>query len=302
MAYPTEARDTRFAFDAIGTRWQIDTDEPLSAGLRTRIIERAERFDATYSRFRPDSLVSRIAAAPGGGEFGFPEDAHDLFDLYDRLYAATDRAVDPLVGRDLELLGYDPAYSLVPAPDEARRAEHARGRATWAADVVREGTTLVTGRPLVIDIGAAGKGYLVDLLSDILREAGHTDFVVDGSGDLFHSGGRAIRVGLEHPYAPQQVIGVAHLHGYALCASGITRRTWGEGLHHVLDARTGVPVDKVVATWVVAEGAALADGLATALFFTEAQRLAEDFRFTYVRMYSDGRAEHSPDFDGEIFT
>ena len=59
----------------------------------------------------------------------------------------------------------------------------------------------------------------------------------------------------------------------------------------MLDARTGVPVDKVVATWAVADETALADGLATALFFTDAQRLAGAFRFTYVRMYSDGRAE-----------
>ncbi|WP_446045644.1 FAD:protein FMN transferase [Streptomyces olivaceus] len=299
---PSQARTTRFTFDAIGTHWRIDTDEPLSASLRTQILERTQRFDATYSRFRPDSLVSRIAAAPDGSAFDFPQDSVDLFDLYDRLHAATDGAVDPLVGRDLELLGYDPTYSLVPASDSARRAEHVRGRVSWAADVVRRGTTLVTRRPLVIDIGAAGKGYLVDLLSDVLRDAGHTGFVVDGSGDLFHAGGRAIRVGLEHPYDPKQVIGVAHLHGQALCASGVTRRTWGEGLHHVLDARTGVPVDKVVATWVVAEGTALADGLATALFFTEAQSLAEYFRFTYVRMYSDGRAEYSPDFVGEIFT
>ncbi|MER5440447.1 FAD:protein FMN transferase [Streptomyces sp. NPDC002790] len=297
-----DERETRFTFDAIGSHWQIDTDEPLSTSLRTCIFDRAEHFDATYSRFRPDSLVSRIAAATDGGAFDFPEDSLHLFDLYDRLYAATGGAVDPLVGRDLELLGYDPTYSLAPAPDTARRAEHARGRATWAADVVRDGTTLVTRRPLVIDVGAAGKGYLVDRLSGILREAGHTGFVVDGSGDLFHNGEHAIRVGLEHPYDQKQVIGVASLHGQAMCASGTTRRTWGEGLHHVLDARTGVPVDKMVATWVVAEDTALADGLATALFFTEAQRLADDFRFTYVRMYSDGRAEHSPDFVGEIFT
>jgi thiamine biosynthesis lipoprotein len=98
------------------------------------------------------------------------------------------------------------------------------------------------------------------------------------------------------------VIGVAHLQGQALCASGVTRRVWGDGLHHVLDARTGVPVGGVVATWVTAEETALADGLATALFFTEAHRLAERFRFAYVRMHADGRAEYSPNFAGELFT
>ena len=82
----------------------------------------------------------------------------------------------------------------------------------------------------------------------------------------------------------------------------VNRRAWGNGLHHVLDARTGAPATEVVATWVVAADAALADGLATALFFTDSHQLAEIFRFAYVLMLADGRAERSPDFDGELFT
>ncbi|MFF3712962.1 FAD:protein FMN transferase [Streptomyces phaeochromogenes] len=296
-----EPHADRFAFEAIGTNWRIDTAEPMSACLRDRILDLVWRFDATYSRFRPDSLVSRIAAAPDGGRFPFPEDSIELFALYDRLYAATEGAVDPLVGRQLELLGYDPSYSLTPAPDEVRATERARGRVAWVTDVVRDGTTLVTRRPLVIDVGAAGKGYLVDLVSAIMREAGHTRFVVDGSGDLLHAGKRTFRVGLEHPFDPQRVIGVAHLRGRALCASGVARRAWGDGLHHVLDARTGVPVAGVVATWVVADETALADGLATALFFTDASRLTETFQFTYVRMHAGGGIDCSPDFAGELF-
>lgn len=292
----------RFGFDAIGTRWLIETEEPLGPDLYSSLLDRVELFDATYSRFRPDSLVTRIAHAADGGRFDFPEDSRELFHLYDRLFAATDGAVDPLVGRELELLGYDASYSLTPAPDDMRATERARGRATWAVDVTRDGTTLITRRPLVIDVGAAGKGYLVDIVSEALQEAGHTRFVVDASGDLRHRGERPSRIGLEHPFDPRLVIGVAELRGRALCASGVSRRAWGDGLHHVLDARTGVPVSEVTATWVVADEAAPADGLATALFFTEPRRLLDSFDFTYVRMRSDGRAKTSPDFPGELFT
>ena len=94
-----------------------------------------------------------------------------LFHLYDRLHAVTDGAVDPLVGRDLELLGYDRTYSkLQPASEAVRVEAHARERSGVAQDVVRHGTTLVTRRPLVIDVGAAGKGYLVEIIAEILRE------------------------------------------------------------------------------------------------------------------------------------
>jgi FAD:protein FMN transferase len=48
----------------------------------------------------------------------------------------------------------------------------------------------------VIDVGAAGKGYLVDIVSDILIEDRFTEFIVDGSGDIHHSGESSIQVGL----------------------------------------------------------------------------------------------------------
>ena len=289
-----------FTFEATGTQWKIETDDPLDSQLQQYILDRIEQFDATYSRFSPDSLVSCVADAPNGGCFNFPDDSIALFDLYDRLHKATGGAVDPLVGRDLECLGYDSTYSLTPASDIAEMRD--RLRATWSKDILRDGTSLVTQRPQAIDVGAAGKGYLVDILSEILRENGLTQFIVDGSGDLRHLGEWGIEIGLEHPFDPQMVIGVVNLQNRALCASAVNRRAWGDNLHHVLDARTGVPVRDVVATWVVADDAATADGLATALIFTSAEHLAERFQFSYVRMFADGRAEISQNFDGKLFS
>jgi FAD:protein FMN transferase len=109
-----------------------------------------------------------------------------------------------------------------------------------------------------------------------------------------------VRVGLEHPLDPTRVVGVVELHGNALCASAVNRRAWSDGLHHVLDARTGASVDDVLATWVIADNAMLADGIATALFVTDAQRLNHTDRFASVRMFSD-RIESSPGFSGELF-
>jgi FAD:protein FMN transferase len=289
-----------FRFGALGTQWEIATRDPLDDGLRQLILSRINHFEQTYSRFRDDSLVAHIAAARGGGRFLFPEESRVLFDLYDRLYEATGGAVDPLVGRSLELLGYDATYSLTPAPAAVHEAE-ALARPKWSSDVIRDGTALITHAPLVVDVGAAGKGYLVDLVSELLRTVGVTDYVIDGSGDLRHSGQSPIRVGLEHPFDPTLVIGVSNLRDAALCASAVNRRAWADGLHHVLDARTGNPVHHVVAAWVVAEDAATADGLATALFVTAPEKLAERFSFAYVRMLADGRAEVSENFDGRVF-
>lgn len=289
-----------FKFDAIGTFWEINTAALLGAATRAQILDLVERFDSLYSRFRHDSIVTRIAKAADGGAFSFPDDARPMFDLYDRLHDATDGAVDPLVGRDLELLGYDGDYALV--PDHEGIAATVAHRPVWHRDVQREGNKITTRKPLVVDIGAVGKGRLVDLISDLLTAEGFKDFVVDGSGDICHRGDTALDIGLEHPLDPDMVIGVANLKNGSICASASNRRAWGNGLHHILDGRTGRPTTEVIATWAIASDTATADGLATALFFNASSRLMTMFDFTYLRMFTDGRVEVSDNFDGEVFT
>ncbi|CAN5390091.1 FAD:protein FMN transferase [soil metagenome] len=285
-------------FSAIGTEWQVDTDRPLSPELLGLIERRVEAFDRTYSRFRADSLVTRVAQSPGSFEFPasfeFPEDAPPLFDLYDSLFVLTDGAVTPLVGRSLEQLGYDRDYTLA-------RTGDASVPARWT-DVARSGRTVTTTEPTLIDVGAAGKGYLVDLVGGVLRANGVERFVIDASGDLLASPGETLRIALEHPFDPTMAIGVATITGRSLCASGSNRRVWGEGLHHILDGRTGAPTSDVISTWAIADTALEADGLATALFFTDPANLAERYHFSFVRLFAGGRADVATNFPGELFT
>lgn len=280
------------SFDAIGTRWQIDTVDALPADLVGQIAARVEAFDRTYSRFRDDSLVSTIARTPG--TYAFPDDAPELFELYRRLYEATDAAVSPLVGRTLETMGYDRGYSLRP---ESQRAPVPR----WEDSLAFDGVALTALRPLVLDVGAAGKGYLVDIVGRLLAAAGVDAFVVDASGDIVHRGDAPIRVALEHPLDTTKAIGVVNLSNGSLCASASNRRQWGDGLHHIIDATTGLPTDRVVATWAIAATGLEADGLATALFLAEPARLAQSFDFDFVRMFANGRVERSTHLNGELF-
>jgi thiamine biosynthesis lipoprotein len=153
----------------------------------------------------------------------------------------------------------------------------------------------------VLDVGAAGKGYLIDLVAGVLTGVGLGTFVVDASGDLVVRGATAERIALEHPADPRKAIGVVPLQDGALAASAANRRAWGDGLHHVIDAITGLPTSEVVATWVLAPDALHADGLATALFFDPAPNLLQTPGVSYVRMFADGRVQSSPSFPGELF-
>lgn len=276
-------------FEAIGTHWEIETTEPLTdAALRTVDAE-IERFDREWSRFRADSDVTRLGHI--GGSFA-SRDAGAMLDAYRELSVATDGAVNPLVADSLAALGYDADYSLAagdPVP----------ALATWEQTVSWSSSEVAVSAPALLDVGALGKGRLVDRVTDVLAEV-PGDLVVDAGGDIRVRGAR-VRIGLEHPYDPRKAIGVVEVRDQALCASAINRRAWGSGLHHVLDARTGLPVRTWAATWALAPEAMTADAIATALFFDGGPALADAWGVEWVRMSTDGRVQRSPGCPAELF-
>lgn len=277
-------------FDAIGTRWEIETAHELRSAERELVDAEIDRFDREWSRFRDDSSV--IAMSRAGGTIS-SSDAGAMLDAYRELSRATAGAVNPLVGESLEALGYDADYTLVAgAPLVAPHGWTDRIR--WTE---REATA---SEPSLIDVGALGKGRLVDLVMDALRDV-PGDLLVDAGGDM-RARGSVVRVGLEHPYDPTKAIGVVELQDAALCASAVNRRAWGDGLHHVLDARTGVPVRTWAATWAMSSDAMRADAVATALFFDGGPELAASWDVHWVRMTTDGRVERSPGCPAELFT
>lgn len=281
-----------FSFDGIGTSWEISTPGTLDGGQRRRLLDVVEEYDAAWSRFRTDSTVAQAAREPG--RFRMPEGAGALGRLYRVLYRLTDGAMTPLIGGSLEQLGYGPGYSL-----RSRGIPLAAPR--WDDVLDWQDAAVTTTAPVVLDVGAAGKGQLADLLAAELRSQGVSEHFIDASGDLLNSGPAPVSVGLEHPYDPGRAIGMISLGEGALCASAANRRAWGDGLHHVLDGTTGTPVRTVVATWTLAGNAMTADALATALFFVSGKTLEQDFEFSWLTVFSDGSAAYSAGFEGVLF-
>ena len=117
-------------------------------------------------------------------------------------------------------------------------------RARFEDALAWDGEHLETATPVLLDVGAAGKGHLVDLVSGILAEAGIARSVVDGSGDL-RIREVPMRIALEHPADPRKAVGVAELADGALSASAGNRRRHADGRHHVLDAVTGLPAPAI---------------------------------------------------------
>lgn len=288
--------ENQFVFDAIGTTWQIDikTSSPLKekAHLLTEIKDCIAVFDRSYSRFRSDSLITKMSLEKG--MYTLPHDAKPLFDLYKKLYTLTDGAFTPLIGQLLVDCGYDAAYSFTPKPlqDVPR----------WEDVLMYDFPNLTVLTPVLLDFGAAGKGYLTDCVGDLLKANEIESYTIDASGDILYQdkSNKKLRVGLENPKDTKQVIGIAEILNESICGSAVNRRAWGN-FHHIMHPHTKTSVKNIVATWVIAQNGLLADALASCLFFSPAKKFQDLYDFSYAMIYEDFSLEKSPNFPAEFF-
>ncbi len=256
-------------FEAIGTKWIIEGD--ISAEIATRIKQRITEFDEVYSRFLPYSLVRRMSEQ--AGEYVFPDEAKDLVSFYQELYDVSEGKVTPLIGGALEEAGYDSKYSFIPSQTLHKPPS--------LDDVFSYQFPKITLRqPALLDFGGAGKGYLVDIIARLLKEAGIKSFCINAGGDILVEG-KPQRVGLEDPAEPPHIIGTVQVENSALCGSAPNRRHWGR-YHHILDPDTLSSPQHIQAIWVKAKTALYADGLSTALFFVKPTTLRKKFDFEYA--------------------
>lgn len=282
-------------FEAIGTLWKIDT-LPAPAISEQEVLNavkiRIEEFDENYSRFREDSLVSEMSKKPG--EYVLPEDADELFSLYFKLYKLTNGFFTPLIGNTLEEAGYDAKYSL--------QEREIRPVKKLEDTIVYSDKKLLVKEPVVLDFGAAGKGYLIDLVGGILEGYGMKNFCIDAGQDILYksNGTEQLLVGLENPSNHEQVIGTTNIFNESICASSGSRRKWGR-FHHIINPKTLSSPEEILATWVITRSALLADGLSTSLFFVEPKVLESQFNFEWFILHKDYSISKSKNFPGEIF-
>jgi thiamine biosynthesis lipoprotein len=212
-----------------------------------------DEWDATLSRFRPDSELSRLNAAAGRAVVVEPL----LFDAVGAALdaaAATDGLFDPTVHDRLVDLGYDRTFAdLAPVRDEPSLRAWEPGR--WR-DIRTDRRTRTVHLPagVALDLGGIAKGMAVDAAAELLTDRGIVPSAVDAGGDLAVRGlpgssGWTVAVDL-----PAGSIDVVVPRG-ALATSTTLRRRWRHGdrwQHHLIDPRTGLPSTSDVVSATVA--------------------------------------------------
>jgi thiamine biosynthesis lipoprotein len=230
-----------------------------------RAFEWFRHIEEICSRFDPASELSQLTH-----HVGEPVQASEL--LYEAVafaIAVADEsggAFDPTVGIDMERRGFDREHR------SHRTVRTVIGDASSVSyqDVLLDGSrrTITLRRPLMLDLGAVAKGLAIDMAAHELAPL--NNFVIDAGGDLFVAGrrpdGAPWKVGVRHPRHDGMLIDAVSGSNIAVCTSGDYERRIGNGLHHIIDARTRSTATQLASATVVAPNAMLADALATAAF------------------------------------
>jgi thiamine biosynthesis lipoprotein len=218
--------------------------------------------DETCSRFRSDSELVRLNRLSGR-----PVPVSQY--LYDALGAARDAAagtaglVDPTVGRQLRLAGYDATFELVRRRDGAAFRPRFEAAAGWEALELDEGRrTVCVPVGVELDLGATAKALAADRAARAAAAAAGCGALVSLGGDVAVSGeppGNGWAVGVADDHAGRAEETVAIVAG-GVATSSTTVRRWRGGdveLHHILDPRTGRPAATRWRTATVAAGSCL---------------------------------------------
>jgi thiamine biosynthesis lipoprotein len=246
-------------FQAMGSHVRLLVGEP-GPGMppAAAAVEQGRRFiedfDATLSRFKADSELSRLNADE--------RERVPVSELMRRaveagIYAAerSDGLVDPTLVGEIEGAGYVSSRAgmaglplseaLAEAP--ARRPAEPRPDRRWRDFAVDDAAGEVVRPPgLRFDTGGTGKGLAADMVAATLR--GYSRFIVDCGGDIRIGGTDALvhpyEVFVEHPITGGRAH-VLRLGSGGVATSGINVRIWrdadGRFAHHLLDPASGEP-------------------------------------------------------------
>jgi thiamine biosynthesis lipoprotein len=281
---------------------QLDAADPARARRAAdAAIADVLRIEAKYSRYRDDSLVTRINRAAGGAAVEIDTETAALVAYADRCFAESGGRFDLTSGvlrRAWDFRRKPPALP-EPASLEAARALVGWAGVEWSEHAVR------LPRPgMEIDFGGVGKEYAADRAATICVEHGVAHGLINLGGDVRAIGtqvdGTPWRVGIQHPRAaPGKVIAYVDLADGAVATSGDYERYFeldGRRYCHILDPRTGMPVAHWQSVSVVAPLAVVAGSCATIAMLMEAD--GEAFLaaqgWSYVAVAPDGTLRRPP--------
>ncbi|WP_332853475.1 FAD:protein FMN transferase [Duganella sp. S19_KUP01_CR8] len=237
----------RTTFQAMASRCELRfaaPDAQSAALLAQQAMDEVLRIETKYSRYRPDSIVSRINAAAGKEAVRCDSETMSLMGYAAALHGVSEGLFDITSG--VLRRAWDFRQPKVPRKEVL---EPLLALVGW--DKVDCGAEEVALRQagMEIDFGGFGKEYAADRAAALLADAGVRHGYVNLGGDMRFIGprlnGRPWSIGIQDPRDPDSVIASIPVSTGSLATSGDYERYFeldGRRYCHILDPRDGMPV------------------------------------------------------------
>lgn len=256
-------------FDAMGTPCEIQLYAPilpLASAAAAAAVAEVARLEQRYSRYRDDSLLSEInRVAHQGGSITVDEETAGLLNYAAACYQQSGGLFDITSG----VLRQAWRLPLQQLPDPALLADLC-ARIGWRKVQWQEPTLTFSQPGMEIDLGGVVKEYAVDRAAALCWSLGIRHGLINLGGDLKIIGPRADgspwQIGIRHPREAEGLLQTLSLSSGALASSGDYERCFvvdGERYGHILNPRTGWPVQTMAAVSVVADYCLVAGSAAT---------------------------------------
>jgi thiamine biosynthesis lipoprotein len=251
----------RHSFKAMGTSVELiaaPESDPRAAARAAFATKRVfAREETRFSRFRPESELSRVNAQAGR----WVRVSKPFAVLTRRALQAAEETggrFDPTVLPALKAAGYDRDFKEVVARATSTGTEdddlgafrrevrdimvkNATACGAWR-EIALDGDRLWIPEGAELDFGGIAKGWTVDLAAKGLSSLPWA--ILDAGGDLRIVGAtpeEGLDIAVEDPQARGIEALRLRLRSGALATTSVTVRAWGPGMHHVIDPATGLP-------------------------------------------------------------
>jgi thiamine biosynthesis lipoprotein len=299
----------RFDFRAMASPCSIQMDgqdEPAMRQAAAEAIAEVQRIEHKFSRYRENSIVSRInQSATNGAAVDIDAETAGLLEFAHSLWLMSDGLFDITSG--VLRQAWDFRVARVPEPAKLQSALEKVG---WDK-VERSGSTVRLTHPgMELDFGGFGKEYAADRAAAVLHSHGMAHALVNLGGDLHALGGRGLpelhdtawQIDIQHPRADSpggtSTLAVLALQQGGLATSGDYERFFiqdGKRYCHVLNPRTGWPVTHWQSVSVLATNTTTAGALTTIAMLKGADAVnwltAQGVR--YLTVTQDGKLHSS---------
>ena len=264
----------KLSFHAMSTICRVhfrSLDPARAQDFQTEVLRWVAAFEARYSRFIGDSLISRINAAAGLHWVEVDSETEALFNLCQEMIFFTKGVFDPTSLPLMRLWNWKATPPVIPDRATIQATQELVG---WRKLQRRPGAIFLSRAGMCLDLGGIGKEYAVDRALTLALQRGIENVMVDFGQDVRVHGEPpekgAWHVGLEDPRNPGQCWTGVAVNNHAVATSGDYIRHFmyeGRRYGHIIDPRSGYPVNNgILSVSVVAPHCTFAGVLSTAIF------------------------------------